>query len=125
MIPVFTLLTDYAQQYGIVKYEDSTYGACNVSYFNPPGNSNPDIPFTGITIPTDPGSPSQEGHLLAWSNKANNMLGRTYSTFNEAKTQLHQVLGGIHELGIDGFALENNPFKDQFTHSDFPEGYEV
>jgi hypothetical protein len=120
--PSFSLLPDFAMQYGVVQYGDSTFGICNVSHFNPPGNSDPNIPFTGITISTDPGSPSQEGAELAWATKANNMLGKTFATSAEAIEQLHEVLGGMANLGLDQFNPANNPFQSQFTKSDFPDG---
>jgi hypothetical protein len=123
--PSFTLLQDFGQQYGVVQYDDASFGACNVGHFNPAGNSDPNRPFTGITQPYNAGSPAQEGHLIAWADKANNLLGRTFLLQDEAIEKLHEVLGGISKLGVDVFALENNPFKDQFTKSDFPNGYET
>lgn len=122
--PTFTLLPDYGEQYGIVLYTDGSYGACNVNHYEPAGNSDPNIPFTGLTLPFDPGDPAQEGSQLAWATKANNMLGRTYSTAAEAEAKLHEVVGGVHELGVDVFEPANNPFKDQFTKSDFPDGFD-
>lgn len=122
MTPTFTLLPDFGMQYGIVQYADSTFGACNVSHFEPAGNSDPNIPFTGLILPFDPGNPAQEGPQLAWATKANNMLGRTYATAAEATTKLHEVLGGIADLGLDVFNPANNPFQSQFTKSDFPDG---
>lgn len=121
-LPNFTLISDFAQQYGVVQYVDSTYGVCNVSHFNPDGNSDPNQPFTGLILQFDPGSPSQEGAQLAWATKANNMLGKTFSTSAKAIEQLHEVLGGMADLGLDPFNPANNPFQSQFTHSDFPEG---
>jgi hypothetical protein len=50
------------------------------------------------------------------------MLGKTYATSAEVVTQLHEVLGGIYDLGQDSFNPANNPFQSQFTHSDFPDG---
>lgn len=121
MQPSFTLLGDYAQQYGVVQYTDGSFGVCNVCHYTPPGNSDPNIPFTGLVLPFDPGSPSQEGNKLAWYTKSNNILGRTYATFNEAKDKLHETLGGIQQLGVDVDNPYNNPFRDQFTKSDFPD----
>jgi hypothetical protein len=117
----FTLINDYGQQYGIVLYPDGTYGACNVSHYEPAGNMNPSQPFNPAN-PLDPNNPTQEGSQLAWATKANNMLGRTFSTFAAAQEQLSEVLGGMKELGQDVFNPAHNPFQNQFTHSDFPDG---
>lgn len=120
MNPIFTPLSDYAGQYGVVQYADSSFGVCNICHYNPPGNSDPNIPFTGLVLQFDPGSPSQEGPQLAWATKANNMLGKTYATSTEAVEQLHEVLGGVFDLGQDSFNPANNPFQSQFVPTDFP-----
>lgn len=119
--PNFTLLSDYGMQYGLVQYEDGSYGVCNVCHYNPPGNTNPNVPFTGITLPMNPGQPSQEGSKVEWYTKSNNILPYTYATIDETLTNLHEALGGLQQLGVDVDTPENNPFRGQFTKSDFPD----
>jgi hypothetical protein len=104
MNPVFTQLTNYAGQYGVVQYDDETFGCCNIDHFT---------------------SPTQEGSNPAWAVKANNMLGTTYNTSQEAQDQLHQTLGGLYNLGQDTSNPLFNPFQDQFTASDFPDGQTI
>lgn len=97
----FTLQTLYAGQYGVVQYDDGSFGVCHVDHYN---------------------TPTQEGALPSWEQKSNNMLGKTYDTLAEAQSVLADTLGGLSDLGLDVDNPANNPFRDQFVASDFPDG---
>jgi hypothetical protein len=125
-VPNYNPIPLYANQYVLVQYENLLYGVCHINFTKPPGNTDPTRPFTSVD-PWLPGAPQQEGHLLAWAQPANNLLGVFYSTATAALTHFHRVVGGWQQLGLDIWSdplhNPNNPFHDQLRPDDFDETF--
>jgi hypothetical protein len=130
--PSYNLITPgYGGQYVLVTYSDSSYGVCDIQFTQPTGNTNPANPFTSVQ-PFIQGSPQQEGAVLAWASKSNNLLGPTYPTQAQALQRLSEVLGddtrggavgGVYWTGADVWTdplhNPNNPFHGQLRPDDF------